>query len=59
MRLQVENVSSKTTGSVNKSLNNFEANRLYSSFLSSNFKSIEGIMNKNIPTALNIPTSIM
>jgi len=56
MRLQVENVSSKTTGSVNKSLNNFETNRFYSSILSSNFKSIEGIMNKNIPT---VQSSIM
>jgi len=51
MRLQVENVSRKTTGSLNKSFNNFETNRFYSSILSSNFKSTEGIMNKNIPIA--------
>jgi len=54
MRLHVENVSSKTTGSnlfgsLNKNFNNFETNRFYSSILSSNFKSTEGIINKNTP----------
>ncbi|NP_001280433.1 uncharacterized protein LOC100168138 [Acyrthosiphon pisum] len=54
MRLHVENVSSKTTGSnlfssLNKNSNNFETNRFYSSILSSNFKSTERVMNKNTP----------
>ncbi|XP_022169699.1 39S ribosomal protein L35, mitochondrial [Myzus persicae] len=56
MRVQVENAPSKTTGSnllgsFNKSFIKFETNRFYSSILSSNFKSAEGIMNKNTPIA--------
>jgi len=56
MRLHVENVPSKITGSnllgsVNKSFNNFETNRFYSSILSFNFKSTEGILNRNTPIA--------
>jgi len=52
--MRVENVSSKTTGfnlfgSLNKSFNNFETNRFYSSILSSNCKLADGIMNKNTP----------
>lgn len=52
MRLQIENVPSKTTGSnlfsyVNKSFPNFETNRFYSSILSSNSKSTERILDKN------------
>ncbi|CAH1712719.1 39S ribosomal protein L35, mitochondrial [Aphis gossypii] len=52
MRLQIENVPSKTTGSnlfssVNKSFANFETNRFYSSILSSSSKSTERILDKN------------
>lgn len=56
MRLQIENVPSKSTGSnlfssINKSITNFETKRFYSSILSSNFKSTVGILNKNTSIA--------
>lgn len=61
LRPQAENVSSKTTefnlsNSLNKNFNQLKTYRFYSTILSSNWKSTEGILNKNTFVA---PSKIM
>lgn len=56
IRLPTENVQNKTStinilSSINKNLNQLETNRLFSTVLSSSWKSTEGIINKYTPIA--------
>lgn len=52
-QLHVENFPIKTLGtnlcnsSINKKFNQFESNKFYSTILSTNWKSSEGVLNKN------------